>query len=404
MSCSDCAVVIVNGVSLPGVSAIEERPVYVGDAERSVSGVLRPNFRTVAREWTVLLSGVSGVETRLLEEHLRTLGEVLVNVQGVECFALVTVNSKVRVPRLHSSWRGERDLVRSNWEILIRESQVETVLPGVSYQYAAFTDVGAFTWDWDAAGQPAEVDVLLVAGGGGGGINPTNSLSGAGGGGAGGVEISLGVPVSGDVSGTVGAGGAPGENGQNTSFGDLPPAIGGGTQSTLGGSGGGGGQASPPPGSGTPGQGHSGGLGFIGNFRGGGGGGGAGAPGQEGQRHPTSTQLGGAGGAGGHGIDLLAVGWNYRLIDGVPRFLGGGGGGGGGRAGTGQGLSPPGPGGLGGGGGGGRGAAHSDPVRDGSPGVPGTGGGGGGTGAGGGTAVAGGGGSGLVVVRWAVST
>src|SRR5690606_38958612 len=94
------------------------------------------------------------------------------------------------------------------------------------YEYQVFTTSG--TWDWEAAGQPATVDVLVVAGGGGGGSRQ------GGGGGAGGVLIQEGVEVTGDVAVVVGVGGSGGSsggrgsNGGASSFGAISATGGGG--------------------------------------------------------------------------------------------------------------------------------------------------------------------------------
>lgn len=133
-----------------------------------------------------------------------------------------------------------------------------------------------------------KVTVLVVAGGAGG---VTTSLGG--GAGAGGLIFEEDYPVTPEdqIEIRVGGGGPLSGNGQNSSFGALV-AIGGGTAAQSGGSGGGGTGAPgtpAPPGSGTPGQGHDGG---VANTIGGGGGGGAGEPG-----HPAGD-IGGDGGDG----------------------------------------------------------------------------------------------------------
>jgi hypothetical protein len=93
-----------------------------------------------------------------------------------------------------------------------------------------FTEDG--TWDWDAAGQPAEVEVLVVGGGGGAGRRSSTTFR-AGGGGGGGVIEWARIPVNGSQSVTVGQGGegatsaGPGQPGGDSTFGDLV-ALGGG--------------------------------------------------------------------------------------------------------------------------------------------------------------------------------
>src|SRR5690625_1782342 len=386
----DCEFVMIGGLWLPAVAGIERPPVYIGDYERAVSGVLRTAHVGKAMEWRVLLQGVASEDVEALEEVLRSPVPVGCNIMGTEVIASVTELSSAHNPKRHGP---DADWGRMNYEILVRELVVEQVMPGFTYEYQAFTDTGAFTWDWDAAGQPDEVDVLMVAGGGGGGAgsaaSPPDPAYGGGGGGAGGVSVTTGMPVSGNVSGSIGAGGTQGNNGQNTTFGSLPAVIGGGRGegSTSAGSGGSGGGAvaNAAPGAGTPGQGHAGYKGRVIIAGGGssltrlaGGGGGAG----EGDANTVRLH-------GGSGVDLLALGWNYRLVPGITRYVGGGGGGG---------AAGGGGGGIGGGGAG----AQNAPAGPASPGAPNTGGGGGG---GYGTTYPGApGGSGLVIVRWLVNS
>src|SRR5690625_1217910 len=387
---------MIGGLWLPAVAGIERTPVYIGDYERAVSGVLRTAHVGKAMEWRVLLQDVDSEHVEALEEVLRSPVPVGCNIMGTEVIASVTELSSAHNPKRHGP---DADWGRMNYEILVREVVVEQIMPGFTYEYEAFLSEGPFVWDWDAAGQPDEVDVLLVAGGGGGASRGPSNWWGTGGGGAGGVLTATGVTVTGDVTGVVGAGGASGTNGEDTTFGVLT-AIGGGHGGTTlnpggdGGSGGGGHLGNDfPPGAGTPGQGHAGGTGSasatVNNTNGGGGGGGgAGAPGGAGKH----ASQGSGGGAGGLGVDLLAVGWNYRLVPGVPRHVGGGGGGSSGRRGGSGG--PAGPGGIGGGGTGGTGGGTHP-----TAGTPNTGGGGGGGRLGGDGAP---GGSGLVIVRWLV--
>lgn len=259
------------------------------------------------------------------------------------------------------------------------------------HEYQVFTESGV--WDWEAAGQPDTVDVLVVAGGGAGGYNGPG-----GGGGAGGVVLEFAHPVTGDVSVTVGAGGAGstngvGNNGQNSAFGTLT-AIGGGGGSGFplqpaapgGSGGGGGGRSGTVGGAGTPGQGHAGGNartgGSAGNNAAGGGGGYAG-PGGDG----TGELQGGDGGAG---LALASIGFEPAVALGAPASVAGGGGGGA-DGGTGSG-------GLGKDGGGNGGIG---PVAVATPGAPATANTGGGGGGGGNATNGGAGGSGLVIVRWA---
>lgn len=219
------------------------------------------------------------------------------------------------------------------------------------------------------------VRALVVAGGGSGGGST------GGGGGAGGVidtsDISLGVtsyPVIVGTGGTATSQQTPGINGTNSSFNNLT-AIGGGgggySSPTVAGSGqnggsGGGGQnyfSIGNPGSGTIGQGNSGGT--YGNGSAGGGGG----AGSGGSISPTLN----LGGRGGNGI--------RSNISGLDVFYGGGGGGG-----------NTGVGGLGGGG-------TSVSSTAGGPGLANSGGGGaGGFNYSGGSGGAGG--SGVVIIRY----
>ena len=241
-------------------------------------------------------------------------------------------------------------------------------------------------------------EVLVVAGGGGGGSSGAFGTAGSGGGGAGGlIHIDNYFIPAGSLNITVGSGGTGaiyngthrfGNNGQNSSFGNLT-AIGGGggaggnAQGNPGGSGGGsrgtsGGPSNQPTSNdGYPNSG-------FGN-RGGNhssspagaaatGGGGAGSPGQD---IPGSG--GQDGGAGGAGLEFD--------ITGTPTYYAGGGG-----AGVSAAVSATGgPGGIGGGGAGANsnGGAQSGTSNTG-------GGGGGGTNAHSGAD----GGSGIVVVRW----
>ena len=262
-----------------------------------------------------------------------------------------------------------------------------TFLPALSYSSVTNNgyDIVTFTGGsgtWTPPAGVTRVEVLVVGGGGGGGSN------GGGGGGAGGLSHQTGVVVSPGVgvAVAVGAGGPPHPNdasnpttGGDSVF-DALTALGGGGgssrdqggQGANGGSGGGGGGADFSPGylagSGTPGQGNSGGNGVWpdqGVDSTGGGGGGAGSSGTAG-----ASRQAGNGGAGVYFADFASVG-------GSPAGWFGGGGGGG-RVANGN---------NGSGGSGGGGNANS-------PGVANTGGGGGAGSAGG---------SGVVIVRYAAS-
>jgi PKD repeat protein len=206
------------------------------------------------------------------------------------------------------------------------------------YNITIFNGTGVTTWT--APTGVSNVEYLVVAGGGGGGgFNWTGSLSG-GGGGAGGVlnatNFSIGYGIYNIIVGTGGSGGyiIPSTSGQNSSFGNATvniSAAGGGSgggifispyTAYLPGSGGsGGGNASnesstPFGGTGITGQGYTGGSAyyrapFIDEQYGGGGGGGAEAIGSNG-----TGVVGGDGGIG-----------RQNAITGVLTYYGGGGGG-----------------------------------------------------------------------------
>jgi hypothetical protein len=252
-----------------------------------------------------------------------------------------------------------------------------------TYWYHAFLASGTFTPQLTLT-----ADVLQVAGGGG---------SGSGGGGAGGLLVlsNQSLAVS-SYTVTVGAGGAADANGDNSQFGALTAAVGGGrggANSTSnppgnGGSGGGSmGNTSPPygtlaGGTGTAGQGNNGGAGIWGSFYVAGGGGGAGAVG--------GNRSGGNGGAGGAGLNTYST-WATATSTGVSGYYAGGGGGAANLAGT-SGYSA----GAGGAGGGGAGNASN---AAGTAGTVNTGGG-----AGGSDGVAGvAGGSGIIIVRYTIA-
>lgn len=417
VNAGNCEFVKVRGTWLPGVADVKLRPVMIGDSERAVSGTLRTSFVGVAREWTVQLVGVPGDEYLDLFALLTDPSPAPVVVMGEEVTASVFLTAGAHVPIL----RGRhQDPGRMNLEVSIREVYVDYPLPGFTYEYQVFTAAEPFTWDWDAAGQPDSVDALLIGGGGPGGGGPNQGFGGAGGG-AGEVKAITEIFVSGNINGTVGAGGTNNSNGGNSTFG-AETALGGGAGGNAsspggndGGSGGGssrGGAIGEATGTGI---GHDGGRGNSTHreyttggstgteqeaFGGGGGGGGADEAGTDGT---YAGQHGGAGGKGGDGIDLLALGWNYRLMDSIPRFVAAGGGGGrGGTTDTWK-ATPGGEGGLGGGGEGG--ANHRAAMMDGGDAQPNTGSGGGGRGGGTTVNAAGGKGAvGLVAVRWRVTS
>lgn len=210
------------------------------------------------------------------------------------------------------------------------------------YRTHTFKYPGAWTFDVEDLGRlSTEVEYLVVAGGGGGGSDM------GGGGGAGGVLQGATVVEATSYAITVGAGGAgangynngppPGNRGGNSTFGPNITAFGGGGgssghyyqpgnsyvrggEATSGGSGGGGSAAyynqtlGRPPGSGTPGQGTDGGYGKYasGEYQAGGGGG---AGGNSEVNFVASSRAGN----GGPGV--------LSTILGVPYYFGGGGGG-----------------------------------------------------------------------------
>ena len=229
------------------------------------------------------------------------------------------------------------------------------------------------------------VDIAVVAGGGGGE---------SGGGGAGGLRTIQNLSICGNVPAVVGAGGAAGAVGVDSSIaigGVTYTADGGGDGGARcgvgasGGSGGGGGACGPNPGKGTnadsggagntpatsPAQGFNGGNTPSTYFQAAGGGGGSSAVGANG----TQSGSGGAGGAGGAGTNISPI---FGTGVGVCGVIAGGGGGGanvpavgggtGGAAGPGGGGAGKGPG-SGGAGvantGGGGGGAEYDPAPSG---------------------------------------
>ncbi|MFA7121387.1 MAG: DUF2341 domain-containing protein, partial [Bacilli bacterium] len=262
-----------------------------------------------------------------------------------------------------------------------------------------YTETGSHTYTVPAG--VSSVAVLIVGGGGGGAGRDVS-----GGGGAGGLIFRPGYTVTPGSTLTVdvGAGGAggvdyaatpipnsSGENGGNSTFGDLTALGGGGggyylASGISGGSGGGAGREGIPnvggsalqPGSESGGYGNPGGRGSggAGTSDAGGGGGGAGMPGTNGVVNK--------GGNGGQGLSAVTVGeteYSFaavfagleagHIVDGDSYFAGGGGGsthrsgtanigiggaGGGGSAATGNGIngSPN----TGGGGGAGRGTLN----------------------------------------------
>lgn len=256
------------------------------------------------------------------------------------------------------------------------------------YRIHTFSNVGTSTFTTNI---PGYVEVLVIAGGGSGGVRH------AGGGGAGGYVYNTALSVSGavTVTVTVGDGGAArtsgsgnGNSGANSVFGALT-AIGGGygSQSEASGSGGSSGGVWSTYARGTAFQGFQGGIGSNGGEEyqyQGGGGGGAGAVGQAGGG--GNNYKAGDGGAG------LA----FSISGTYTYYMGGGGG----STVTNMSLALPGLGGIGGGG---KGGGYNSTTS--LPGTPNTGGGGGAGGFDGGTNYSSGkGGSGIVIVRYLLST
>jgi hypothetical protein len=280
------------------------------------------------------------------------------------------------------------DFNKENKSVILRGNYNIVNLPPILYfvnNTTNDTETHTYVFERDTI-----CDILVVAGGGGGG-----GFAG-GGGGAGGLIYVSNINIqAGTYSIIVGKGGAPSTNGQNSSFGSLYTAIGGGGGATMdgtplsGGSGGGGNRNSitnaaipgQAGGSGTLNQGNAGGTGknFSGANTAGGGGGGAGAAGDS-----AFTVGRGANGGIGRAIN----------ITGTSIYYAGGGGGG-----SGSDFSVAGTGGLGGGG---NGAIWAN---TGSNALANTGGGGGGGSAYPGDGrVGGSGGSGIVIIKQITSS
>ena len=276
------------------------------------------------------------------------------------------------------------------------------------YKYHKFT--ATVTNGFIVASQYINLEYLIVAGGGSGGAS-----SFGGGGGAGGVLNGTLSVKHGLYTVTIGAGGSPNSNGNDSSIFGIEATGGGcgGTHNSVGvagGSGGGaGGDDNHHGGPGIAGQGNSGGHGQDPSPEVSGGGGGAGskAPDGGGNSAPSGFTAWPARYhcQGGQGAKYLV--WANATSTGHGGYYGGGGGGGVGRndllgQGTGQGAYP----GEGGGGGGGlgnnwgSGSANLWPEA----GQANTGGGGGGGHPDNGTSGAGGqaGGSGIIIIRYLV--
>jgi len=271
-----------------------------------------------------------------------------------------------------------------------------------SYSVLTGTTPTLTNTSWTAPTGVTAIEVLVVAGGGGG------SSGGSGGGGAGGLIYNSSYPVTPGTSYTItvgsggsggGSSGGRGTSGSNSVFASLT-AIGGGAGGSTysgsnngdtGGSGGGGGGGSGGAtgqgngGVGTVGQGFAGGNGYclISTYVFGGGGGGAVQAGNNGYYG------GSGGGSGGNGAQFA--------ISGTVTYYAGGGGGGAYVTGS------SGAGGLGGGGNGGNyGNAYSgNSGLNGGAGTASTGGGGGGANY---ASSGGAGGSGIVIIKYTLTS
>lgn len=268
---------------------------------------------------------------------------------------------------------------------------------GTTYNYAKFTSDGTFV----VSSSMTNVDILIVAGGGGGAGTGGN---GGGGGGAGGlVYASSQSLTAGTYNAVIGAGGALGQNGANSTFTGQTAAVGGGaggawqSAGATGGSGGGNGRdgASATPAAGTATQGNAGGTAggtTCSSAGGGGGAGGAGAAGGTDCGAYTSGMSDGGVGSSTHSAWLEGTS-SGENVSGTWYIAGGGAGAM--EAGTAAGR------GVGGHGGGGDGSKAMTTTADGTAGSANTGGGGGGGQLRLGTQYAAGtGGSGLILLRW----
>jgi hypothetical protein len=270
--------------------------------------------------------------------------------------------------------------------VLPKASGGDIVVSDGTYWYHAFLSSGVFT-----PSSNLTADAIVVAGGGAGGGGGSG-----GGGGAGGIF----VPNTQSLTATnyvvtVGAGGVSPANGNDSQFGSLTLAKGGGAGSIYLGSGGSGGGGYPGENGGTVSQTSTGGTGY-GNVGGNGGvftppylSGGGGGSGSAGANGVGSTT-----GAGGAGLNTWSS-WLSATGLGVSGFIAGGGGGGANQ------QYPGGSAGVAGSGGAGTGGISGG---TGTAGVANTGSGGGGSSkqpSGAGTG--GSGGSGLVIVRYTVA-
>jgi hypothetical protein len=256
-----------------------------------------------------------------------------------------------------------------------------------AFQYNSANDNGGQTEYTFSIDHDINADVLVVAGGGAG----FRSNVSRGGGGAGGLVLVQNIVLNNDNVIRVGRGGVSTtvRDGMNSSLNNIV-ATGGGGEGRNGGSGGGGQSWNDSPivvaGTGVPGQGNDGGLGFLTTNQsdeGAGGGGGAGQKGFNGQFR--------TGGKGGDGLYMGHIFSDSFGSQTHPGWFAGGGGG------SSRATSPVQ--GLGGKGGGGDGRFTTGTP---SHGESHTGGGGGGT-VPAGNGIVGAGGSGIVLVRYAAT-
>lgn len=309
----------------------------------------------------------------------------------------------VTVESVNSAGSSSSTISFTTRNIIIATGGVVTTVTegGTTYRVHSFRNTGSSTFNVTNAPPGAEIEYLIVAGGGAGGSGDDRT---SGGGGGGGVLTGVRSISSGSWNVVVGAGGGVNSNGGNSSVFNLT-ALGGGHgggrspngyfNGANGGSGGAGGHnPASSPGSGTAGQGFNGGNGYdSGNLSlmfASGGGGGAGGAGQT-----ASSSTSGAAGRGGIGVLSSITGTALRY---------GGGGGGAAQIGGSASNYLNGQGGAGGGGAGARAQVSGSILANAQNGSPNTGGGGGGGASGAGALSGGNGGSGIVVIRYIIST
>jgi hypothetical protein len=360
---------IINSVRILPDRTVFEKPIDVSNINiDSINTLTSPVYQRFGPEFYSTVTDPWGTDYSQIyqspwEYYFSVNGEARISIdEGIHMYDDVSFSehnisdiNNITSGNISTNYISTKGItLTSNETILASGGTISTV---GNYIVHTFTSNGTFT----PALSLSNVEVLIVAGGGGSNID-----GGAGypGGGAGGVlSLSSGTLSSQNYAVVVGAGGAIGTNGSNSSF-NASMVIGGGYGGTILASGGNGGSGGGgyPAGTGTSGQGNNGGL-TNANGWGGSGGGGKGAVGAPG------CQGGGcAGGAGGIGI--------LSNITGTPTYYAGGGGG----------SSYNGAQGIGGLGGGGNGRIKGTNTT------------GGGAGGGGYT-----GGSGIIVIRYPVT-